>query len=169
MKSNKRTPNNILLAVGLCGLGLWAGTASAYGYPDEGARVERRLDRAGDRIERRYDRKGDRIERQLDVRADQLRRQGRYGEARELERLGDRIDHRLDRKGERINRALTREGERAHRDWDYAYRERYEHRVYQPAYCPPVPPRPLVVERWPVYPQPGVTVAIDLGGWVIHP
>jgi hypothetical protein len=166
MKSNNSKPNILLLAAGLCGLGLWAGSASAHGYAGEGAREQWALERAGARIERRYDRKGDRIERQLDVRARQLRYQGRYREARELQRLGDRIDHRLDRKGERLHRQVVRAGGRHHGGRDASWRHRDSHRHHQSTYCPP--PRRVAVAPWPGYPRSGVTVAIDLGHWVVQ-
>ena len=146
MKSNNANLYKRLLVVGLCGLGLWAGSAAARGDRfDQGAQLERQLDRKGDRIERRLDR-----------RADALRDQGRYAEARRLERKGDKIDRRLDRKGERL-----------HRQWDRKHRyghvvdHHHDHRYYRPA--------PIYVVRLPRHHESGVTVAIDLGSWIIRP
>jgi len=146
MNSNNTKMYKRLLAVGLCGLGLWAGAAAAHGD---------RYDR-GAQLERQWDRKGDRIERRLDRRADALRDQGRYAEARRLERKGDRIDRRLDRKGERL-----------HRQWDREHRHghaggRHDHPHYRPVPVYVAPPRHH-------HPEPGVTVAIDLGRWIFRP
>lgn len=155
---NKRNakPYQKLLVAGLCGLGLWAGSAVAsdfdrhdryqrHDYPAYLADRSHRPDHKGERIERRLDRKGDRIERKLAHRAAELRYQGRYAEARRLERKGAQINYRLDRKGERIHRQLDR---RDHHGQHYGYVS--GHHDDRPRH----------------YPRPhasGVTVAIDLG------
>ena len=146
MKSNNANLYKRLLAAGLCGLGLWAGTAAAHGD---------RYDR-GAQLERQWDRKGDRIERRLDRRADALREQGRYAEARRLERKGDRIDRRLDRNAAR----LPRQWDREHRSAQAGCRHEHPHYRPVPVYAPP--PRHH-------HPDPGVTVAIDLGRWIFRP
>ena len=141
MKTNNATLYKRLLAIGLCGLGLWAGSAAAHGD---------RYDR-GDALARQWDRKGDRIERRLDRRADQLR-----AGARRLERIGDRIDRRMDRKGERLQRRWDRD----HRHGHVAV-HRHDHPDYRPM--------PVYVAAWPYHREPGVTLSIDLGRWVIRP
>jgi hypothetical protein len=146
MNSNNTNLYKRLLAVGLCGLGLWAGAAAADGGRyDRGAQLERRLDIRGDRIERRLDR-----------RADELRAEGRYAEARRLERKGDRIDRRLDRRGEQLHRQWDRE----HRHGYAGHRHDHPHYRPVPVYVAPVPHR---------YVEPGLTLAIDLGRWIIRP
>jgi len=156
MTNQQRKPRVLLLLAGLCGLGLWAGSAAAGSA--EGSHLARQLDRMGDRIERYYDHEGDRIARKLRHRAERLRAHGRYAEARDLERRARRVDRRLDRKGRRLNHELDLQArELRHRDHDrVGYR--------QP---PPRHPRPAALAYGP--PRPGVVLGVDLGRWVITP
>lgn len=146
-----------LITVGLCGLGLWAGSAAAH---DDGLRHQaRQLDLRGDRIEHRLDRKGDRIERRFERRARELRAQGRYAEARRLVRKGHQIDRRLDARGERINRRLDRQADRLLAQWRHEHRhelrygDRHAYRDYRPRH----------------HHDPELVLSVDLGHWVIRP